>query len=79
MVIQWASVAINNQIGISRSQRDLHVRAEGAALLLGAPFLLYVASRKRALTSGEKAGLTAMALGTVVIDGYLLSKYRHKV
>jgi hypothetical protein len=48
---------------------------EALAVLAVAPFLLWTASRSRALNPAEKAGLAVVGVGTLAVDGYLLYRY----
>jgi predicted nucleotidyltransferase len=59
---------------ISKSQRQLHVLSEGVALFVIAPFLLSV-SKNEGLTEGQRRGLQATAVATILVDGYLLSRW----
>jgi hypothetical protein len=58
-----------------RDVHDVHALSETAALVLGAPFLLYIGTRKRPLTQTEKTAVLTMAALTVAVDGYLLRQY----
>ena len=62
---------------ISSTQRGVHVAAETLALFVVAPFLLYVATRDRKLTSVEKGLVATAAIGTLVVDGWLLHAFRN--
>lgn len=61
-------------VGISQSQRRLHILSEAAAVTLVAPFMFYVATRKE-LPSWARFAAAAIGVGTIVVDGYLLAKY----
>lgn len=65
----------DNSVQISPIQRRVHVVAEAFALLAVVPFMLYVATRERKLTSGEKGLLATAAIGTLVVDGWLLHRF----
>lgn len=56
-------------------RRRLHVASEIVALTAVVPFTVWIATRSRPLTGGEKGLLWATAIGAVVIDGVLLSSY----
>lgn len=45
------------------------------SLLAVAPFLLYAATRKRELKPVEKGLLATAAIGTFVVDGWLLYRF----
>ena len=64
-----------NGTNISAAQRRVHVSSEALAVLVVAPFLLYAATRERQLTPVEKGLLVTAAIGTFVVDGWLLSRY----
>lgn len=66
---------MKSDLCISETQRKVHVVSEALALVVGVPMLLWIGTRKRELTSLEKAGLLTLALGTVVVDGALLAKW----
>lgn len=59
---------------IPAGQRRLHVASEAAALLVAAPFLGYVATRKE-LPGWVRLGSGVLAVATLVIDGYLLVQW----
>lgn len=61
---------------IDATQRTVHVASETFALLVVAPFLLYAASRKRELRPIEKGLLATAAIGTFVVDGWLLYRFK---
>lgn len=44
--------------------------------MLGAPLLFWAGTRDRQLSQTERAGLLALGLGTLLIDGHLYKKYR---
>ena len=59
---------------ISASQVRLHRLSEAAAVLIGVPLLLSAASSER-LSDTQRRSLKAMAIATLVIDGYLLTRW----
>lgn len=65
-------VASREQLCVSPEQRRLHVATEALAVLGIAPFLLWLATRDRALTPAERAGLWVLFGGTLIVDGTLL-------
>lgn len=64
-------------ITISKRQRDLHVTAELLGLLIAGPALLIV-SRNPQLSTGVRRLLLAIGLGTLIADGYFVSRYLRK-
>jgi hypothetical protein len=61
-------------INIPESQVRLHRTAETLAIVAVAPFMLYLASRK-SLPQWARTSAGVIALGTLLIDGYLLSRW----
>jgi type IV secretory pathway TrbD component len=61
-------------ICIPEAQRQVHVAAETAALVLVVPFLGWIAAQ-RGLAPWARWTAGAVALGTLAVDGWLLSKY----
>lgn len=61
---------------IDATQKTVHVAAETFAVLVIAPFLLYAATRKRELRPIEKGLLATAAIGTLVVDGWLLYRFK---
>lgn len=61
---------------ISPKQVRVHRTGEGLALLVGLPILAWVATRDRKLSTYEKVALGAIAAGTLILDGYLWTRYR---
>lgn len=59
---------------ITPRQRDLHVATEAIALVAVAPFMLWL-SRRRELEPWARRTALGIAVGTLVVDGYLLSRY----
>lgn len=59
---------------VPQSQRQLHVASESIALLVIAPFLLGVAQTPT-LTPAQRQGLRATAIATILVDGYLLTRW----
>lgn len=59
---------------ISKSQHKVHVVAESIALFVVAPFLLSV-SKNEGLTESQRRGLQATAVATILVDGYLLTRW----
>lgn len=55
-------------------QRDLHVATEAIALVVVAPFMLWL-SRRRELEPWARRTALTIGVGTLLIDGYLLSRY----
>lgn len=69
-----AQLGANPGTCISPRQRQVHVASETVAVLVIAPFLAYLAQR-RALPTWARVGAAAVAVGTLVVDGWLLSRY----
>ena len=59
---------------ITAQQRRVHVYAETLAVVLVAPLLGYAATQ-RELPDWARYGLGAAALGTLLVDGWLLKRY----
>ena len=64
-----------SSVPISSTQRGVHVVAEAIALLAVAPFILYAATRDRELKPVEKGLLATAAIGTFVVDSWLLYRF----
>jgi len=60
---------------VSSTQRRVHVAAEVLAVLAVAPFMLYAATRERELRPAEKGLLATAAVGTLVLDSWLLYRF----
>lgn len=58
---------------ISPRQRDVHVVSEALALAVVAPFMVYVAVTAR--DPSVRAAAAAVAVGTVLVDGWLLYRF----
>ena len=59
---------------ITEDQRRLHVAGEVAALVVVAPFMAWIATRKDLPPTARVLGATIGA-ATLVVDGVLLSRY----
>jgi hypothetical protein len=59
---------------INEAQRTLHVVSEAGAVVLVAPLMAYLATRKQ-LPTWARAGAGAVGVLSVLIDGYLLTRY----
>lgn len=64
-------------VSISEDQRTVHMAFETFALIIGVPFLTYLALNKD-LPNWARVISGAMALGTVVVDGGLLLSYMNR-
>lgn len=62
---------------ITEQQRRVHVAAETVALLAVAPLLLWVATQRQ-LPDWARMGAGVAGVGTLLVDGWLLSKYLEK-
>lgn len=60
---------------VSQEQRTIHMTTEALAVFAIAPFLVWAATRDRKLNKTEKGVLMATAVGTVLVDGWLLYRY----
>ncbi len=56
-------------------QRKLHIYTEALSVFVAAPFLIWVATREEKLTKTEKGLLLAFATASIIIDGYLLTRF----
>ena len=63
----------NREISISVVQHRVHVGAEAFALLIVAPWLLFKAT-DRSLSSRDRTIMMLLGLGTLAVDGYLLTR-----
>ena len=64
-----------SDVTIDDRQVALHKTTESLALLVVAPFLVYVASRK-ALPGWARVTAGVLAAGSLVVDGGLLAKWK---
>ncbi len=62
---------------ITKTQERVHRSGELAAILGVAPFLAYLSTRQR-LTPGNQMALAGIAVGTLLIDGWLLSRWEQE-
>lgn len=62
------------RVSITKAQRDVHVAAEILGLTVVAPFSFYLATRKT-LPAWARAASAGVGLGSLILDGYLLSRY----
>ncbi len=60
-----------------KKQRGLHIASEAFALFVIAPTLWHM-SKKPTLNKDERDFLKVVAVGTVLVDGYLLAKWVQK-
>ena len=67
-------VRLPGDICVPGSQVRLHVITERLAVFVVAPFLAYLATR-RELPSWARAGAAAVAAGTLIVDGHLLTRW----
>lgn len=59
---------------MTKLQRTVHIISEATAVAIVVPFLFHVA-RKPKLGKFEKGGLVALAISTILVDGWLLHRY----
>ena len=62
------------QACISENQRSVHVVGEAAALVLVAPFMVWIAARRELPVGARLLGL-GIAAGTLIVDGGLLIRW----
>ncbi len=55
-------------------QRDVHIGSELLALLVVAPFM-FALGRNTTLSPSTRRLSTAIGIGTLLVDGYLLHKF----
>ncbi len=60
---------------VTPEQRTVHVATEAIAVFALAPFMAYLATRRRPLTDVERTGLWVMVGGTLLVDGVLLYRW----
>lgn len=60
---------------ITRRQRNLHVATEAMAVLFVAPLLGWIAYTGR-VSESSRIALGAIVIGTLLVDGHLVTKYR---
>jgi hypothetical protein len=60
---------------VSPAQLRIHKTTEAASVLVGVPLLLWVATRPRKLTRAERGAVMSFAVGALVVDGWLLSRW----
>lgn len=68
-------MASAQELCVSPHQRDLHILTEALAVVVIAPFLGYVATRPRELTTFERVGIWGIVAGTLLVDGFLLYRW----
>lgn len=59
---------------ITPKQRDLHVTMESVALVAVVPFMFWLSAHPRLEPWARRSAL-AIGVGTLLVDGYLLSWY----
>ncbi len=68
--------AIAQMGGMTPHRRKLHMGAEALAVFAIGPLLIATGLTKNRISPGAKRGLVALGVGTIVLDGYLLSKWK---
>ncbi len=63
-------------ITVDPARARMHMLSEGLAITVVAPYLLHLASKSRDPT--DRLMLTGIGLGTLLVDGYLLSRWTRK-
>lgn len=66
----------DGSVVISGEQLRLHKKTELWSYLLGAPLMLWVATRNRQLNQAERGGLIALGVGAFVVDTYLHTRFK---
>ena len=61
---------------ISPERKNIHMASEAIAVLTIAPFLIAVGLSKKPIDPISKKVLVGLGVGTLVLDGYLLSKWK---
>ena len=61
---------------VSPEQLKLHKRTEFISFLVGAPLMLWIATRDRKLNTEEKVLLGTFAFGAIAVDTYLWARFR---
>ena len=62
---------------VPQSQVSVHVVSEAVALLVAVPLLLATAATPRP-TDAQRRGLRALAFGTMLVDGWLLTQWSRR-
>lgn len=57
-------------------KKKIHMPTELASATLGAGLLIWVATRKRKLNEAERTGVATLAIGAIIVDSYLYSRFR---
>ena len=58
-----------------QKQKALHIASEAVALAIVAPALAYIAHSNPGLPRWQKVFLYGAAVGTALVDGYLLAQW----
>ncbi len=66
----------DGSVVISARQVKLHKKTELYSFLIGAPLMIWAATRKRQLNQAEKGGLLALGIGALAVDGYLYRRFK---
>lgn len=62
---------------VSGEQMQLHRTTEFLSFALGVPLMLWIVTRKRPLNTQEKVALGTLAIGALLVDGFLWFRF-HK-
>lgn len=68
-------VELQGVADLPAQRRDFHVVTQALSVLVLAPFLIYLATRKRELKPWERNGLIVAGVACIVVDGWLLYRY----
>jgi hypothetical protein len=66
----------DGSVVISPKQARLHKKTELWSFWLGAPLMIWSATRTRQLNQAERAGLMALGIGALAVDGYLHRRFK---
>ena len=65
---------MGEHVKVPQSRVNVHVVSEAVALLVAVPLLLATAANPRP-TDAQRRGLRALAVGTLLVDGWLLAQW----
>ena len=65
---------MGEHVKVPQSRVNVHVVSEAVALLVAVPLLLATAANPRP-TDAQRRGLRALAVGTLLVDGWLLTQW----
>jgi len=65
---------MGEHVKVPQSRVSVHIASEAVALLVAVPLLLATAANPRP-TDAQRRGLRALAFGTMLVDGWLLTQW----